>query len=672
MINLFNIFQSTNVRTGLQDYEKISAADEEGDPSVIEGQINAHELSFRISRVILIWLATTFPSSVHFFPMPKATNTRTSYYLSAINPYRLIPNPSKHGETGLVCKSKSCKARPTHSTIYFESQYKHLVGVKCPIDPHFTRTYNRELFKSEIQRINRSPIVVPGSIDRTMNINRMLNGPATPPHTQPMRRLDVLPTPPPSQLMSGGNPPASAAECNGVDGTIASGHQTRKNAGCAVNACKACCLKINKGNRECRIHKSMARRLQKEIRENGRVSIESSQPNVINLASSSTAPTSEDNVVTHHAQGQGARSHGVRPFQGRVKMSFLDEFRTKSLQQEAEERRRLINVENASRSIALVVWPGSKDDPLGSWGGIVHATSWPHFSLDQSVDIKKLVSDKLGADWKGNLQVWNDEHQIWLHTPMDIMVTYPAGTRKLLVIFPGIKPSSCKDVERHLASVSTGRHKDAMNLTAFIQRTHSVTPKKGNYKRVINLRSPSESDDEPQSPLLPNNHRDIELDTNDEPLVDLEDLRPPQNRNIPPQKKRVRSASIQSSEIGQREQSDESVVHTLRTFWSDTATMAKLIRMHDLTLDTAKPKKLSIKAAFRKVFGDRFNYAPSTMSHYCRWCKEINPKRLAAYIAQHGNIKVAEARENEFPKEWRTTDTRLKESDSHPAKRVKL
>ncbi|KAH9807456.1 hypothetical protein DFH28DRAFT_1149259 [Melampsora americana] len=488
--------------------------------------------------------------------MPKARNPHISYYLTPINPYRLIPNPFKHGEMGLLCKSKTCKARRTHSTVYYESQYKHLVGVK-------------------IQRIKRSPIIVPGSLDRTMNLNCMLNGPATSPHTQPMRRIDVLPTPPPSQLMLGGNLPASAAECNGVNGSIASGHQTRKNAGCAVNACKTCCLKINKGNRECRIHKSMARRLQKEIHENGRVSIKSSQPNnVINLASSSTASTSKDNVVSHHAQGQGARSHGVRPFQGRVKMSFLDEFRTRSLQQEAEERRRLINVENASRSIALVVWPGSKDDPLGSWGGIVHASSWPHFSLDQSVDIKKLVSNELGADWKGNLQVWNDEHQIWLHTPMDIMVTYPAGTRKLLVIFPGIKPSSCKDVERHLALVSTGRHKDAMNLTAFIQRTHSVTPKKGNFKRVINLRSPSKSDNKPQSPLLPNKHRDVDLDTNDDPEVDLEALCRPRNGIIPPNNKRVRSSSIQSSKIGQQEQSEESVVHTARTFWSDTATMA--------------------------------------------------------------------------------------------------
>ncbi|KAH9814088.1 hypothetical protein DFH28DRAFT_929178 [Melampsora americana] len=115
------------------------------------------------------------------------TKKSTSYYLTPINPYCLIPNPSKNGETGLVCKSKACKSKPTHSNTYYKSQYKHLVGVK----------------------------------------------------TQLMRGTDVLPTPPHTQPMLGENQAANAGECMGVHRTIASDHQTRKNAGCSVNACKA-------------------------------------------------------------------------------------------------------------------------------------------------------------------------------------------------------------------------------------------------------------------------------------------------------------------------------------------------------------------------------------------------------------------------------------------------
>ncbi|KAH9817806.1 hypothetical protein DFH28DRAFT_888971 [Melampsora americana] len=677
MIPIFNIFRSKKEGTGLIELE-ISVPDGEGHSSAVDDEIYEkywyeHKWIDFIYQQVLSWISKTFPVVVHFFPMPKAKKV-SCYFLTPINPYRPVPNPGKHGETALVCRSKSCKSRPTHSTTYFESKYKHLVGVQCPIDPSsFTRTYNCEQFTSEVGAINRSPFVTPGAINREMDLHCMLNALNAPQPEPPMGMLDVLPTPPPTQPMripefngriEDTGTPANAGECKGVNGSIAPGHQSRNNTLCTVDACKACCLRLNKGPGAiaCRKHNAMGRRHLKEIQENGRVSIVPSRPcNVINLATSSSVTHSDDDMLGH-ASGQGARSHGVRPFKGCINLTFLDGYRTKSLQQEADNRQRTANVANASKAIALVVWPGSKDDPSGSWGGMVHASGWPQCALDQCLDIKALVSQELGANWKGSLQVWNDDNQLWLHTAMDILVTYPEDTRKLLVIFPRIKPSSCKDIERHIASVSTGRHKDVMNLTAFIQRTDSVSPRKGKNRRIINLRSPSDSDsDEAQSPIA--------LDTNEEPDSEMaKDDDYSQTPTRRPNTKRVRTPSIHTSQTDDDE--PQEVISTpKKSGWSQTATMHELKKMYDLT--EAKPKK-SIKAAFRVVFGERFPYKVSTMSHYCRWCGEINSKVLANFVARHGHLKVAEVREHHFPKEWRITDTWFKDTDSHPNKRVKL
>jgi hypothetical protein len=130
MIKMNNIFRSKDDRTGLHDLEVISADGEAN--SSVEGWLYwlyEHRWLGCLFDQLFFWLATIFPPIVHFFPMPKAKKP-TSYYIKPINPYRPLPNPSSGGDTGLVCKNKSCKTRPTHSTTYYESKHKHLVGVQ--------------------------------------------------------------------------------------------------------------------------------------------------------------------------------------------------------------------------------------------------------------------------------------------------------------------------------------------------------------------------------------------------------------------------------------------------------------------------------------------------------------------------------------------------------------
>ncbi|EGF98620.1 uncharacterized protein MELLADRAFT_113401 [Melampsora larici-populina 98AG31] len=119
-----------------------------------------------------------------------------------------------------------------------------------------------------------------------------------------------------------------------------------------------------------------------------------------------------------------------------------------TMKQEAAARQQNAKSETASRTVALVVWTGSK-----------------------------------------------------LHTSMDIVVTYPVNMRKLLILFPKVNPDICHDVERHLASVSTGGKKASMSLCAFIQRKSTSTHKNKGPATIINLRSSAEPESELSTPL---------------------------------------------------------------------------------------------------------------------------------------------------------------------------
>ncbi|EGG12001.1 uncharacterized protein MELLADRAFT_101881 [Melampsora larici-populina 98AG31] len=601
-------------------------------------------------------LANIFSNLFNIVTMPAIEVP--NYQLKAINPYRRVPLPPlpTDTETGLICKSKSCKQRPTHLTVYFKSQHKHLIGVKCPIDDAFIRTYNSKHFQDQLRAVNRR-VIDPSA--GTMDLDRLMHAPPTPPATQPATGT--------SNRAEGRPAGASATagidrECKGIGGKIASGHQPRKNDKCAANACKSCCLKLNtSGRHPCNKHNSMAKRQQKEIKDHGRVSIISSLPtrNLSDFAASSSVADPDHESSGSLAITQASRSKGVKKYKGRVQTDFLDEYRTMTLQQESAARRRTVQHKTASRTIALVVWAGPK----------VHAASWPDFALKESLDMKALVVEQLGPEWKGNLQVWNEENQLWLHTSMDILVTYPVNTRKILVVFPQIKPEDCHDVDRHLASVSTGGKTGAMTMCAFIQRKSSATPQgkaKGKGKgRVITLRSSSEPEHRQSPPHVKSNLPAQGLQ------FDNVGGTPGPSKSRQPPEKRARSPSLEISKVDYPATPDKSssqqATRRRQPQWSKSATMDEMLRLYKLTLDG--PNKHDNQEAFVAVFGTRFRYVISTISHYCRWCEALD-KRLKPFVDRHGDMKVADARKHHFNAEWRKTDSRF--DDQPPPKRVKL
>ncbi|KAH9825231.1 hypothetical protein DFH28DRAFT_1047454 [Melampsora americana] len=601
---------------------------------------------------------------LNFLPMPISI-TVPNYNLKPINPFRRVPYPpaSAGTETGLVCKSKFCRTRPTHSTVYQTSSHKHLTGVKCPIDGQFYRTYNSKHFYDQLRAINSRV----NSSCEDMDLARLLSQPNAPP------------TPPATQQPIGGNTQPSATnsrhgaafnECIGVHGHTAPGHNPRNNAKCDAQACKACCLKFYKGDTPCRKHTSMAKRKEKEIRDNGRISVIPSRTNdnVIDLISSSAGDS--DNPIAPR-NTQGGRAMGVRQYKGRMQTDFLDEFRVLTLQREAAERKRNVTVENASKTIALVVWHGSNHDHTGHWGGMVHAGSWPQFALGESVDIRTLVSQELGDSWSGNLQVWNEDNQLWLHTSLDILVTYPEKVRKILVVFPGLDPYACHEVKRHLASVSTGGRQESMNMTAFIQRNTPDTPKKDlkGKGKTIYLQSPSPPVGS-QSPIEIQTTSDtLDNTTNNSTEFNTDVMDDGGHREAglpqPNPKKRQRSMTIETSDI----EIVQLNIPNAGGQWSQTATIRQLKEVYELSRDG--PNKINQQAAFKKVFSNRFRFIPSTISHYCRWCDLIRPDRLDLFVAQHGDMTVASVRKRHFKSEWRASDlTRFEQHQ--PPKRVKL
>ncbi|EGF98656.1 uncharacterized protein MELLADRAFT_95504 [Melampsora larici-populina 98AG31] len=684
-MKMFNIFRATKASTGQEECDDMSTGTGgEGRKGDVEDPRGNQGTAF--IHAIYILIAHIFARIINLLPMPE--KKVPNYNLTAINPYRRVPYPplTSGTETGLVCKSKSCRTRPTHSTVYFKSQHKHLTGVKCPIDSSkdgLLRTYNTEHFQEQLRLLNRRVVdsaatVINNSVTTNdfMEIHRLMNAPPTPPATQASTSTTTERSP-------AGTANNSSLECKGVNGHIAAGHQTRKNERCPVNACKACCLALNtSGLTPCPKHNSMAKRQQKEIEENGRVSIIPSLPNrnIIDIISSPSVAEPGEQPKAPLAITQGGRSNGVRKYKGKVQTDFLDEYRRMSLEQKAAARKRTAKAETASKTIALVVWAGSEEHPLGYWGGWAHAASWPDFCLAECNEINELVAQQLGANPKAKLQVWNEDNQLWLHTSMDIVVTYPVKIRKILVVFPGLDPSECNDVDRHLASVSTGDRKASMTMAAFIQRKESVTPKnkvKGKA-RMINLVTPPE----PVSQQITPRGRDQSTptqpsETPDDNIPTDSSTRPPLQSGSHQGNKRLRSPSIDiGSSSTLTNGNDSSNIRPAKRkrsrqgpMWSNVATMAELSRLYLLTLDG--PQKLNNKEAFDVVFGTRFTYATSTISHYVRWCEDLDHEnRLAPFVARNSNMKVANARQNHFLAEWRRTDSRF--DNAKPVKQVKL
>ncbi|EGG09060.1 uncharacterized protein MELLADRAFT_104325 [Melampsora larici-populina 98AG31] len=566
------------------------------------------------------WLANIFASFLSLLSMP---NRQSHYNIVPINPYQPLPYPP----------SKSKRSKSPQET-----------AIVCPSSNSAGSQVSSRKFKDDLAAINNNlqgdqPAPING-YPIPIDTQHMLNGPPTPPATQQPNKTCNDPAPQP--------PNDTGGTCNGIHGRTAPRHNLRKNAGCPANACKACCLMLNT-TVPCLKHNAMNSIDQRKLQTNQRKQQTTQQTQQADILIAS-AEDGNGNTMNHPTK-QGDRSMGRQVYKNRLPLSYLGEFRALQLSDQAEERLHTANAERAKRSIALVVWGSSRDNPHDFWAGIVKADSWPQFCLSQSNDIKAMVEHQLGAEWNGGLQVWSEEHQLWLHTPMDILVTYPVNTRKLLVVFPRVDPLKCKDIVSQLASVSTGGKKERMNLTAFIQQHASESPQKEKGKgRMVDLLSspPTQS----LSPLA-NKQRastsKISTGETSSSAVDIE------KRGSQPNK-RARSPSpiVLSDNETTVLTTPNGPVPTTPTGWpgKTVVTMSKMKSFFDLTME---PWNKTNKEAFKAVFGSRYNYVDSTVSTYQQWLKCVTSARLNPYVAIHGDQLVKHGPKH-FKTEWKAAD----------------
>ncbi|KAH9823146.1 hypothetical protein DFH28DRAFT_1216736 [Melampsora americana] len=367
------------------------------------------------------------------------------YTLKPINPYSLLPVPTRHTkQTGLLCSSPLCRHRP-HSTLYYQPTRQpngKLIGIRCQYDPKQRRTYFLDQFKANIHAHNTHI--------RAMNFDPQLTG--TP-------SISFTPTPPP-RPSNRRTKTKLQDQCTGVKGQFATGHTLRKNHTCVVTACRDCCDKLKDPSQRCLPHGAMAKFSTK--RGNN-----SQCTNRIDTDSDSAVLFSDSESYRH---GTFPRpSQAGRTYSRLLLEPELAKFKSISIQKQAEERTQRAHVESAKKQVTLIVWTGreAQSNHVGYWGGIVYAPQWPLLALNQSEPLMQLVHKHLGTEWNDSLQVWNEENQIWLHIPISMLHQYSATSRKILILFPDVDLTQCKSLDWQLASVSL-HTKGSMSISKFL------------------------------------------------------------------------------------------------------------------------------------------------------------------------------------------------------------
>lgn len=210
---------------------------------------------------------------------------------------------------------------------------------------------------------------------------------------------------------------------------------------------------------------------------------------------------------------------------------------------------------------------------------------------------------------------------------MDTTVHYDDLTRKILVVFPGVRPESCEDLEAHKSALLP---------------LHASTK--------MDLRKLS----------------DIEVGAEEPPNVSTSQLNYPlapmsQPPATPLQGNSKRPISVTS------DQSDETPCVRRQLKWPALVTMGEL---HSFLVSSNQSKQMTNKQAWDLTFKNRIKYVDSTVTRYRRWIASIKPEILKPYLDQYGHHTVQEG-VGEFSREWKAGDRRADYSGP-PKKRVKI
>ncbi|EGG00494.1 uncharacterized protein MELLADRAFT_67713 [Melampsora larici-populina 98AG31] len=546
-----------------------------------------------------------------------------------IDPSKPLPYPAvAKTRSGLICDSNLCINQRPHSTIYYQPKKQpQNIGLRCNHDDKYYRTHNTQWYNNEVLAYNTEkhlrgflPIGYNSPIQRTRPSSRLLNNQIQANHEFAMNLNNMLngeggpPTPTCSQKTNGAGSFLTVSQtCRGIDGKLAVGHNPKNNSQCPKNACFECCYQLNAA-RGCTKHASI---------EDANIQVDrvdqDPKPHLMRPAQTERRPAQPERMFSQGVEG-----------------TSLERFRSVTIQDQANQRMSKEGNDKVNKTITLVLWPGTEPDPLECKVWCVLAPQWPKFALEHSAQLTKEVTNVLGSDFSGCLQVWNVDENLWVLLEMDTLEQYHIDTRKILVAFPGIEPMECKTVDTHLASISAKLSTDSCHLLHPAHQTPTSS---------LRARQPTSSCEKATPPSNlgppPDDEEDITTPRPSPSVTQLsktDELDTPQPQPAQSNCKRAHASSKIESE-------DE---HGNTPSWPLSVTMNEMSNFYHLTIG---PRKMVYEQAFKMLFSKTHKYKASTVLCYRRWLHFITSKTLLAYVASNGGKSVRKG-QTKFLSQW--------------------
>ncbi|KAH9816039.1 hypothetical protein DFH28DRAFT_891516 [Melampsora americana] len=562
------------------------------------------------------------PKPIFFFP---------------VDPSKPLPYPPAfQKETGTLCNFPVCSNKVPHSTVYYKpSNRPHLIGIRCRFETTKSyKTYKSDHYHSELfnynHQSNNGQLSTSSQISKdhqfAMSLFKLINSDVPLP--------EIALTPPASQLST--RVPAER-HCRGYLGNFAVEHTLKMNSKCNIDACFACCHKLNMNVASCAAHHGKVNKRKLTVPES-----QGSQ----NTDASNTIHTQAGQLYTR-----------------KLEEEEYAKFRGISIKKQAEERIEQAGIELSNKTVTLVVWPGGSLNPLASRLFRVHAPQWPRLALKQSELLIKLITKQLGEGWDEGIQVWSIAERNWVTLQLGTVETYTFECRKILIHFPDVEVERSPDFQEHMDSLSVMAPKATLDISRFL--THiNRSPKESKYRSNTTL-STSDSDNEV---VIFNNHGKVISDDSDSEVVvitkpihgddwDSSDAGEPSP---------LMAASAASGPNGFPPPppipSSSNPELTSSQKWPAGVTMRTMKAFLDATMD---PHKELVRDAWHRMFGNHYIYRPSTVTHYRRWLMYINPVELNNYVARFGNLAVRQG-QTHFKEDWAKCDKRY---GQRPSKR---
>ncbi|KAH9807716.1 hypothetical protein DFH28DRAFT_913111 [Melampsora americana] len=566
-----------------------------------------------------------------------------------LDPSKALPPIIKGKCTGVICKSPNCFDKEPHSTVYYEPTKQPnapLIGIRCPYR-NYCRSYFRSIYHSALTKhnsqFNRDKKRKRG--DQTsqdhniaMELHNMLNG-------DDVTSFNMLHSSQNNFLASqhnGHSTPAGegsesltlSGQCRGDNGRTAEGHSNRRNNMCPMKACFECCDKLNKNRHHCVPHSAQARS------KKNKSTFAPTQESTSAATSSSTTTNSQVRDLPRQGGGETYKRQ----------VDQLNVFRTLGIRKQAEERQENQLIGKAMNTVTMVVWAGCNIDPVECEIWREYIPNWPRFALEQSEDLMEIVQRDLGKSSNPRVLVWSNAEGHWIGLRLSIIETYPEDCRRILIRFPSVAVSKCKDIDQQVALANSFLHKRPdLNIVNLVQPDEGCPPldhlginTQSSKSKVTLTPTP------PSSPL-----EDLSSPNATPELQVISAGHFPHSITPSPEIQIIRTGYSTTKTPENRQHSTSSGGTDPK--WPSNISMRLMTQYYNLSIG---PNKLTIPAAWNKIFGGKgWTFVFSTASLYRRWLDLCNQQGLQDFLAENPYALVHDGI-NHFDVAWKQCNTK--------------